>query len=149
MNKTHLVFQISSNFIRNNFSLLLILSLFSCSNHLEDKLTGTWKGSDFLFVRTSGPELVATINGGLGQHVNSRLILNQGRTFQKLVGEYDNGKGTWQVNGDQLITKGENGDEFIYTIINVTENELIMRYEVKVDTPRGELVGKITLSYSR
>lgn len=129
--------------------LLFSLSVFSCSNGLEGKVIGTWKGSDFLFLKTEGPDLVATINGGLDQHLNSKLILKEDGTYEKLVAEYDNGKGTWKVKNDQLIISDESGNELIYTLLKVTDKELVTSHEVSMDTPIGEMAGKITLSYSR
>ncbi|MEP0713099.1 MAG: hypothetical protein ABJC55_14365 [Algoriphagus sp.] len=125
------------------------MGLGSCSSGLEKKLLGTWQGSDFLFVKTAGPDLVATVNGGLDQHVKSRLILNEDSTYQRLVGEYDNGQGTWKVNDDQLILRDEAGNELIYKVMKVTEMELVISQEVSMDTPSGELSGSITLSYLR
>src|SRR5690606_18457538 len=118
--------------------LILILNLFCCTGGLEAKLVGEWKGSDFLFLKTEGPDLVATVNGGLDQHLHSRLILKENGTYEKFVGEYDNGKGTWKVKNDQLITTSENGNELIYTLLKVTGNELITNHEVTMDTPSGE-----------
>ncbi|MEB2782857.1 hypothetical protein U3A58_20930 [Algoriphagus sp. C2-6-M1] len=145
---------IPSSQFRINFSgcilfLILLLGLFSCTGGLEGKLVGTWRGSDFLFQKTEGPDLVATINGGLDQHLDSKLILNKDGTYEMLVREYDNGKGTWVLEDDRLITTGESGNELVYQLFKVTDNELIIRHEVTLDTPMGELVGKITLSYSR
>ncbi len=52
--------------------LIFSLSLYSCSGGLEEKLIGTWKGSDHLFVRTGGPDVVVTIDGGVERHLVSR-----------------------------------------------------------------------------
>ena len=65
------------------------------------------------------------------------------------VGEYDNGKGTWTVEKDKLITMHENGDELIYTLLKVTDKELITQHEVELNSPEGTLIGEIILSYSR
>ncbi|WP_192350638.1 hypothetical protein [Algoriphagus sp. Y33] len=129
--------------------LILLLSIMSCSSSLEKKLIGTWKGSDFFFIRKEGPDLVVTVNGGIQQHLNSKLILNEDGTYGKLVGEYDNGKGTWKVEDDQLITQVEDGNVVVYKLLKITDRELIIRENVTLETPKGELVGEITLSYSR
>lgn len=128
--------------------LILLLIVFSCTGSSEGKLIGTWKGSDYLFLKTSGEDVVVTINGGLTQHLSSKLILSEDGTYQKLVGEYDNGKGTWELKGNQLITKGVLGDE-IYKLLKVTDKELVLTEDIALDTPKGKLSGKITLSYSR
>ncbi|WP_339869498.1 hypothetical protein [uncultured Algoriphagus sp.] len=133
----------------NQILLVSLLCLFSCSGGLEGELVGNWKGTDHLFRRTEGPEVVVTVNGGLEQHLRSKLILNDDGTFQKLVGEYDNGKGTWTVEKDKLITMHENGDELIYTLLKVTDKELITQHEVELNSPEGTLIGEIILSYSR
>lgn len=128
--------------------LIVLLFVFSCAGSSEGKLIGTWKGSDYLFLKTSGEDVVVTINGGLNQHLVSKLILKEDGTYQKLVGEYDNGKGTWELRGNQLITKGALGDG-IYKLLKVTDNELVIIEDISLDTPKGKLTGKITLSYSR
>ncbi len=128
---------------------LFLLSMFSCTSGSEGKLIGTWKGSDFLFIKTEGPDLVVTINGGLEQHLNSKLIFKEEGTYEKLVGEYDNGNGTWIVEDGQLITTGENGNVLIYKLLKVTDDELITSHDVSLDTPEGEIKGKITLSYTK
>lgn len=123
--------------------------MFSCTSGLERKLGGTWTGSDFLFVKTGGIDFVATINGGLDQHLKSKLILNDDGTYKKFVEEYDNGSGTWELEDDKLITTGEDGNELIYSLLKVTDNELVIIHEVTLTTPNEEQTGKITLSYSR
>ena len=139
----------NQRFFISILSLILSLSMSSCTSGLEKKLVGTWKGSDFLFVKTGGIDLVATINGGLDQHLKSKLILNEDGTYKKLVGEYDNGSGTWELEDDKLITTGEDGNELIYTLLKVTDNELVTIHDVTIATPNGEQAGKITLSYSQ
>lgn len=128
---------------------LILLSLGSCSSGLEGKLIGTWQGSDFLFAKNEGPDLVATLNGGLEQHLMSTLTLNGDGTFAKLVGEYENGKGTWEVKEDLLITTNEEGNEFFYKLIKVTDTELVTSHEVLTETPSGKISGRIILSYTR
>ncbi len=128
---------------------LILLSLGSCSSGLEDKLIGTWQGSDYLFAKNEGPDLVATLNGGLEQHLMSTLTLSEDGTFAKLVGEYDNGKGTWEVKEELLITTNEEGDKFYYTLLKVTDTELVTSQEVHTDTPGGKISGKIILNYTR
>ena len=145
MNTTQLI----GRFFLPTFLLILLLATFSCSGGLEKKLVGTWKGYDFIFQKTEGPEIVVTINGGLEQHLRSKLILNEDYTFQKFVGEYDNGKGTWSVEDDKLITTQENGDELIYTLLKVSDKELMTMHEVELKSPDGTLKGKIILSYTR
>ncbi|WP_425639333.1 hypothetical protein ACPUEN_06690 [Algoriphagus yeomjeoni] len=129
--------------------LIISLTTFSCSVNLEDKVVGTWQGYDFMFQKTEGPDIVVTINGGLEQHLRSKLVLSDEGTFQKLVGEYDNGKGTWLVEDDKLITTYVNGEELIYTLLKVTDKELMTMHEVDLKTPDGTLKGKIILSYTR
>lgn len=145
MNRPKLV----SRFLMLGILLIISLCTFSCNGGLEGKLVGTWQGSDFLFQKTEGPDIAVTINGGLDQHLRSKFMLNEDGTFQKLVGEYDNGKGTWLVKDEQLITTNENDDEFIYTLIKVTDTELVTLHEVAIDTPNGALAGKIISSYTR
>ncbi len=137
------------NFLLSIPMLILLLSMFSCGSNLKVKLIGNWKGSDHMFVKSEGPDLVATVDGGLARHMASTLNLNEDGTYQKLVLEYDNGSGTWKVEGDNLILLDENGNKLKYILLKVTENELVTIHDVTMDTPSGELSGKITLSYTR
>lgn len=116
---------------------------------MEGKLSGTWKGSDFMFVKTAGPDVVATVNGGLGQHVRSTLLLKADGTYEMLVAGFDNGKGNWEVKDDELITTSENGNKVFSKLLKVTEDELITIQKVSMDTPEGELQGNITKSYTK
>ncbi|MFC5623212.1 hypothetical protein [Algoriphagus winogradskyi] len=141
--------KLAGNFLLPISLLIFSLTAFSCSADLEDKVVGNWQGYDFLFQKTEGPDIVVTINGGLEQHLRSKLILSDNGTFQKLVGEYDNGKGTWVVEEDKLITTNENGEKLIYTLLKVTDKELMTLHEVDLKTPDGTLKGKIILSYTR
>nr|WP_139235829.1 hypothetical protein [Algoriphagus locisalis] len=129
--------------------LVFVLGTFSCSAGLEEKLVGAWQGSDYLFQKTGGPDIVVTVNGGIEQHLRSKLILEEDGSFQRLVGEYDNGKGTWSVQDDQLIARNESGEEVNYTLIKVSDHELITLHGVELETPSGVLKGKIRLSYTR
>ncbi len=129
--------------------LIFSLSLHSCNSGLEEKLIGTWKGSDHFFVRTGGPDVVVTIDGGVERHLVSRLVLHEDRSYQEFMGEYDNGTGTWKVVNEDLILNGDSGNELIYKVLKATDNELITRREVVLDTPSGVLSGEITLSYTR
>lgn len=129
--------------------LILSIGVFSCSSDLEEKLIGTWQGSDFLFHKTEGPDVVLTINGGLEQHLRSKLIFAEDGTYQKLVGEYANGNGVWLVDKDLLFTKGENDFEQVYKLVQVTDTKLVTRHEVTLETPDGDLIGEIILTYSR
>lgn len=129
--------------------LFLFLCLFSCNASLEEKLIGNWKGSDFLFVKTDGPDIVATINGGLDQHLNSKFVIKEDGTYEKLVGEYDNGKGTWYLEDDRLIIRNSEGDELEYKLLKLTDSKLVVGQEVSMDTPSGKLSGEIILTYTR
>ncbi len=129
--------------------IIVLLSVFSCSGGLEEKLIGKWKGSDHLFVRTGGPDVVVTIDGGLERHLVSSLILNEDGTYEEFVGEYDNGTGVWFVEDKALILKNSSGNEVSYQLLKITDDELITRRELTMKTPEGELSGEITLTYQR
>jgi hypothetical protein len=116
---------------------------------VEDKLVGAWKGSDQLFARSSGPNLVATIDGGLSRQLKTTLKLNRDRTYQKLVGEYDSKSGSWELAENELILVDELGKTVLYKLLKVTNDELIISNEVTMDTPDGEIKGTIRLSYTR
>jgi hypothetical protein len=145
MNKAKLGNQFSVSILMLIFSL----SLHSCNAGMEEKLIGTWKGSDHLFVRTDGPDVVVTIDGGLERHLVSTLAFNEDKTYQKLVGEYDNGSGTWEVVDSELVLTQDSGNEVVYKLLKVADNELIISHKLTMDTPSGELSGEITLTYLR
>tara|TARA_R110002072_G_scaffold105301_1_gene230135 strand:+ start:89818 stop:90288 length:471 start_codon:yes stop_codon:yes gene_type:complete len=149
MNQHHPSSHGKPTFLLSISMLILLFSMFSCGGSLEGKLVGKWKGSDHMFVKGTGPDLVATIDGGLARHLTSTLNLNEDGTYQKLVGEYDNGSGIWMLEDDNLVLLDNNGNELNYTLLKVTENELVTIHDVSMDTPSGELSGKITLSYTR
>lgn len=129
--------------------LFLLLSIFSCSGGLEEKIVGVWKGSDFLFVKSSGPDLVATINGGLDRHVATIFEINENGTYQKHVGDYDAGSGTWSLEDEALILIDDSRNIVNYKLLKLTDNELVTVHDVAMDTPEGEITGSLTLSYSR
>jgi len=129
--------------------LILSVCVFSCREGVEDKLVGAWKGSDQLFARSSGPNLVATIDGGLSRQLKTTLKLNRDRTYQKLVGEYDSKSGSWELAENELILVDELGKTVLYKLLKVTNDELIISNEVTMDTPDGEIKGTIRLSYTR
>ena len=129
--------------------VLLFASFFSCNGGLEDTLIGSWSGSDFLFQRTEGPDLVATVNGGLDQHLHSKFIIKDDGTYEKLVDDYDNGNGIWELRNDSLIIRSDNGNQLKYKLLKVTEKELVTVHDVTFSTPPGEIKGKITLTYTR
>lgn len=129
--------------------LILLINLASCSVGLEGELVGTWNGTDHIFRRTDGPDIVVTIDGGLDRHLISSLILNEDGTYQELVGEYDNGSGVWFVENKVLVLKNSNGNQVNYQLLKVTDVELITRRVLTMETPSGDLSGEITLTYKR
>ncbi|PZX47781.1 lipocalin-like domain-containing protein [Algoriphagus chordae] len=141
--------EVSSRFLVCLPLLVLTVMMFSCTDNLEEKLVGSWKGSDQLFVKKAGPSIPVTINGGIERHLNSSFNLNEDGTYQKLVGEYDNGSGTWELKDDQLIIHDKSGNDLTYTLIKLTDKELVTIHKVSMETPSGELSGNMTLSYTR
>jgi hypothetical protein len=61
-----------------------------------------------------------------------------------------NGKGTWEVKKDQLFMINENDKkEVVYDILSVSDTQLITSNEVAMESPLGNIAGKITLTYKR
>lgn len=131
--------------------LVSVGMMVSCSSGVEkDDLVGTWKGNDFQFVQTAGPDIVAMIEGGRDLHEKSELILEEDGTYQiQVKGEILNGEGTWDIeNGAVLVT--DDGDEVTsYEIVSISAQKLVTKHQVEFDTPMGKLAGTITQSYKR
>lgn len=133
--------------------LYLILFLFllgSCEGNTKEMLIGTWEGTDFDFEQSEGPDLSAMIDGGKELHINGQLILEEAGTYIiTAAGGMINGKGTWEIKSGMLIMLDENGNEIMNTIEDLSGNELVTSNEVAMETPLGNIAGKITLKYSR
>ncbi len=140
------------NPLKNLFFFALTSTLlFSCGKSTEEMLIGTWSGTDFKFDQTEGPDLVALVQGGKGLHIDGKLILEETGTFIITSPEdMMNGKGTWKVKKDQLIMKTENAkEEVVYDIVAISESQLITSNEVAMESPLGNIAGKITLTYKK
>lgn len=138
--------------MKNLFLFALIATLlFSCGKSTEELLIGTWSGTDFKFDQSEGPDLAAMIEGGKGLHIDGKLILEETGTYIITSPEdMINGKGTWKVKKDQLIMKSEKDQkEVVYDIISVSETQLITGNEVAMESPLGNIAGKITLTYKK
>jgi hypothetical protein len=131
-------------------SLVAIL-LISCGKGTEEKLIGTWSGTDFKFEQSEGPDLAAMVEGGKGLHIDGKLILEETGTFIITSPEdMMNGKGTWKVKNDQLIMKRENHkEEVVYDILSISDEQLITSNNVAMESPLGNIAGKITLTYKK
>jgi hypothetical protein len=140
------------NPLKNLFFFALTATLlFSCGKSTEEMLIGTWSGTDFKFDQTEGPDLVALVQGGKGLHIDGKLILEETGTFIITSPEdMMNGKGTWKVKKDQLIMKTENAkEEVVYDIVAISDSQLITSNEVAMESPLGNIAGKITLTYKK
>lgn len=138
--------------LKNLFIFALMLTfLTSCGKSTEELLVGTWSGTDFKFDQTEGPDLAAMVDGGKGLHIEGKLILEATGTYIITSPEDRmNGKGTWKVKKDQLIMKGENDkEEVVYDILSVSDKQLITSNEIKMESPLGNIAGKITLTYKK
>ncbi len=138
--------------LKNLFFIALTATmLFSCGKSTEEMLIGTWSGTDFKFDQTEGPNLAAMVEGGKGLHIDGKLILEETGTFIITSPEdMMNGKGTWEVKKDQLFMINENDKkEVVYDILSVSDTQLITSNEVAMESPLGNIAGKITLTYKR
>lgn len=130
--------------------LATILILSGCGKSTEELLVGKWAGTDFDFEQTEGPDLAAMIEGGKDLHIRGNLILEETGTY--IISSPDNvinGKGVWKVKGDELTMIDENKNEVIYEILDISETQMVTYNEVAMQTPLGNLAGKITLTYKR
>jgi hypothetical protein len=136
-----------------NFLLLVLFTsiLCSCGKSTEELLIGTWSGTDFKFDQTEGPNLASMVEGGKGLHIDGKLILEETGTYIITSPEDRmNGKGTWKVKNDQLIMKGENDKkEVVYDILEISESQLMTSNDVAMESPLGNIAGKITLTYRK
>lgn len=148
-----------SNAIQKNRFLLsipllaLMIGLFSCDMAINQAdLTGTWTGTEFQFEQSEGPDLSAMIEGGRALHEGGKLTLNEDGTMSITSGQGEmNGSGTYRfyTNGNILITTMDGGEETSYGVISLSEEELVTKHDVAMDTPMGKVAGTITLTYKR
>jgi len=139
------------NSMKNLFLFALTATLlFSCGKSTEEMLIGTWSGTDFKFDQSEGPDLAAMVEGGKGLHIDGKLILEETGTYIITSPEDRmNSKGTWKVKGDNLMMTDEAKNEVVYTIVAVDEAQLITSNDVKMESPLGNIAGKITLTYKK
>ncbi len=137
--------------MKNLFLFALTATLlFSCGKSTEEMLIGTWSGTDFKFDQSEGPDLAAMVEGGKGLHIDGKLILEETGTYIITSPEDRmNSKGTWKVKGDNLMMTDEAKNEVVYTIVAVDEAQLITSNDVKMESPLGNIAGKITLTYKK
>lgn len=131
--------------------ILVMLLLFSFQIGInEKKLEGTWKGSEFKFEQTLGPNLAAMVEGGKSLHVDGRLSLNKNKTYQILDPSGSmNGKGIWSLDGKILKMIDERQNVVEYQIVEVNDSRLITKHKVETETPMGIVSGTIVLTYSK
>lgn len=153
MNKTKSTAIQKNRFLLGIPLVVLMIGLFSCNMAVsQSELTGTWIGTDFQFEQTEGPDLSAMIEGGRALHEGGKLILNEDGSAKIVAGQGDmNGSGTFRFydNGNLLIVTMEGGEETRYEVVSLTDEELITKHDVAMDTPMGKVAGTITLTYKR
>jgi hypothetical protein len=136
--------------LQSVFFLLLTLGLSSCNKSItESELIGVWKGTEFKFDRTEGPDLVALIGGGQELHEKSRLSLNENGIAKISYGQDDMSlNGTWELE-DKILLVTMNGEDTYYEILSLNDQELVTRQEVEYETPVGKIAGTIISGYTR
>ncbi|MHA7128333.1 lipocalin-like domain-containing protein [Algoriphagus namhaensis] len=135
-----------------SFGLLLVLAftLTSCGKSPQELIVGTWSGTDFEFEQTQGPDMSAVVEGGRDLHLDGKMILEETGTY--IISDPDNvmnGKGTWKINSDELVLTDDQKNEVVYELISISESKLVIMNEVAMETPMGNLAGKITLTYQK
>ena len=137
-------------FASTAFAAFLIFSVVACGPSNKELIVGTWTGTDFSFEQTEGPDLADLVKGGEQLHINGKLILEETGTY--IISTADdviNGKGTWEIKGDEFTMIDEQDNEVVYEIIDLSKAEMTTLHEVKMETPLGNLAGKITLTYKK
>ena len=137
----------------NGFGALLLLILFVCLTAFQDnqKINGTWTGTDFHFKQFKGPDISEMIKGGRDLHVGGQLILNDDGNYQ-IKDPYGmiNGQGTWHMENQHAFTTiDESGESTTYEIRSIGPEELITVHQVAMETPEGMVEGDITLIYNK
>lgn len=130
--------------------LLISGSIISCGPGEKELLIGTWQGSDFTFEQSEGPDLAAMIEGGKDLHLNGKLIIEETGTY--IITSPDdmmNGKGTWELKDGMLVLLDDNENEVLNTIEEISEDLLVTSNEVAMETPLGNIAGKIMLTYEK
>lgn len=137
--------------IRGILIVSTLLILFSCTSGFdEEDLQGAWKGEDFQFVQSEGPNLVAMIDGGRELHTQSELILNADGTYEIRVNDtIINGEGNWSLKDGGIFETNDGNETVEYEVLELSDDSLITKHEVDYDTPMGKIAGTITLSYKR
>lgn len=127
--------------------------LFSFGNSADQsyKLSGTWIGTEMEFEQAAGPDIKAMIEGGKSLHVDGKLVLNKDSHYQIEDPEGNiNGEGKWEsTNGNSFTTTAENGETTNYKVVKLDRNQLVTEHQVQMETPKGEVKGKIVLYYKR
>jgi len=136
---------------RTSMCIFLALGiLFISSFAFKADIVGEWKGSEFKFDQAKGEKMPALEEGGRMMHLNSVMKINTNGTYQILnLDGSMNGKGIWKEKGQQLVTTDEKGNVVNYEIEKLSDNTLITSHLVEMETPKGIVAGKITLTYSR
>ncbi|MBN3584677.1 M56 family metallopeptidase [Algoriphagus aestuarii] len=152
MNKTKSNAILKNRFLLGIPMLVLMVGLFSCDMAMsQSELIGTWTGTEFQFDQTEGPDLTAMVEGGKALHKGGKLIINEDGTAEIVSGQGDiNGSGTFRFyeNGNVLILT-MNGEETRHEVLELTDEKLVTKNEVAMDTPMGKVAGTITLTYKR
>ncbi|MDN3687562.1 M56 family metallopeptidase [Cyclobacterium jeungdonense] len=131
---------------------LLMAALFSFMEQTDQEsgIAGDWKGAAFSYEQISGPDISAMISGGETLHVGGRFLLQSDGSYQIFDPQGNqNGKGNWSMKEGVLTTEASDQSVQVYQVVELNENNLVTRHFVKMDTPEGEVSGKIKLTYQR
>lgn len=133
--------------------LLAFLSVIFSFNQGEiqkESIVGEWKGSAFSFEQISGPDVSAMISGGEALHIGGTFLLGEDGSYEIRDPQGNqNGTGTWSLEEDMLTTKAADLSTQAYQVLELSENRMKTEHLVMMDTPDGEVKGKIYLTYKK
>ncbi|SHM30490.1 hypothetical protein SAMN04488057_1018 [Cyclobacterium lianum] len=90
------------------------------------------------------------VAGGEALHVGGRFLIRADGSYKIFDPKGNqNGEGHWEVNDGILRTSTADQPDQEYQLIELNEDSLVTLHQVSMDTPEGEVKGKIKLTYTR
>lgn len=90
------------------------------------------------------------ISGGEALHLGGTFLIGEDGSYEIRDPEGKlNGSGTWILENDRLITKASDRSSQSYQVLELNENTMKTEHLVMMDTPDGEVKGRIYLTYKK
>ena len=131
-------------------AFLTVLFSFNQGAVQQASISGKWTGSAFSFEQLSGPDVSAMISGGEALHLGGTFQLDEDGSYEILDPKGNqNGNGTWKLENNRLTTKAADQSTQAYEVLALNENMMKTEHLVSLETPEGEVKGKIYLTYKK